>query len=462
MKRNLLKYIATLTYVIIFFAICSIPVLTMPFFDFSLDTSSENRDKSELPDLMTEDGFNWTYFSEVDDYLSDNFQFREILVAINANYKDIIFNTSAEEQVILGKNNWLFYEETVDDYTGLDTLSDMEIQHIVKTISLIDEYAQSVDCEFAFTIAANKNSIYPEYMPWYYISYSDESNAEKVIAELEEQEMLDLYTNMFELFENTEEISYLQMDSHWNNYGAYLGFLEMCETLNIEEINFEIVSEEIRVDYESDLLGMLYATGEIYDEQIYYEFDTTYEYISNFKSVEDLQIQTACSTGEDSIIVFRDSFGNALIEYFARQFSEVEFSRVVPYSVYKAADTDYMILEIVERNIPNLLASAPIMPAIERSQTYISETTDVEIVAYAEEETNDFLHVFGTFVSDDADEVHEVYIEITTTEGTVYYEAFPIIEEDLELEDSSQASGFSAYLPIELSGNTFDIQIKYK
>lgn len=459
---NIVGNIAKIAYILVFFLICAIPVLTMPFVDWSQDSDGENRDKAEFPEIIVDESLNMEFFQDMDDYLNDNFQFREDLITINATYKEAVLNTSAESQVIIGENDWLYYTETLDDYTRLDVLSDSEITDIVKVISLVEEYTESVGCEFVFTIAANKSSIYSENMPLNYQSLDVSSNAMNIEEELEEAGLGDIYADMFDTMMNAEELAYLTRDSHWNNYGAYLGFLEMCSTLDIETQNFTIIGEETRTDYESDLDGMLYASGGQDDAQIYYEFDSTYEFESNFKTVEDLQILTSCATGDGSIVVFRDSFGNSLLDYFALQFESVEFRRVVPYDVDLAADVDYMIIEIVERNIPDLLETAPVMPAIVRDDYIEGNFTEVNSDNITVEEDGDYLHIFGTYDGEDIS-MEATYIEVVTENNdTVYYEAFPIIEDDLELEDTDNLNGFSAYIPMDAFGGNYELNIYCK
>ncbi len=63
--------------------------------------------------------------------------------------------------------------------------------------------------------------------------------------------------------------------------------------------------------------------------------------------------------------MFRDSFGNALHSLMAESFSKALFSRAMPYNLglMEEISAQYVVVEIVERNLP-LLAQAPfLMPA---------------------------------------------------------------------------------------------------
>ena len=66
------------------------------------------------------------------------------------------------------------------------------------------------------------------------------------------------------------------------------------------------------------------------------------------------------SGGEGSLLIFRDSFGSALIPYFSASFRDVRYERAMPYRIDLLArnPADAVIIEIAERNIPLLLPDA--------------------------------------------------------------------------------------------------------
>ncbi|OOB80476.1 MAG: hypothetical protein BEN19_04660 [Epulopiscium sp. Nuni2H_MBin003] len=428
MKKNL--YIGT------FFLLLCLPVLLIPL--KSNVSTAENRILAQSPAIITENRFNLNFFEDMDRYLEDNFVFRESLIGINAYIHEKIFKVSIEPTVIVGKNDWLFASSTEDDYNGKNLLSYKQIQQIIKTLELVDEYVNNQGGKFLFTIAPNKNSIYPENMP--YKSDNTITNASRIKQEIR----ADMYVDLFEVLKNASETTYLARDSHWNNYGAYISYLQICEQLNIAYQNFSIIDHQMIKAYSADLNGMLYPINQNLDEQIYYTFDTTYDYTTRFRSMDDILISTISDTGSDSIVVFRDSFGNALLDYFGRQFDKVTFSRAVPYTIDIASDFDYMVLEIVERNVPNLLDNAPIMPAPIREFTGGGNVQSP--IIYTEDAT-EYKHVFGYFTLSST--VNNIYIE---NDG-ILYEAFPILENKLEIQQSDNIIGFSAYLPSDVSND---------
>ena len=91
-----------------------------------------------------------------------------------------VFDTSASKDVILGKQNWLYYKDTEDDYLGKNILSDAEIEIISNNIKMMQQYVEAQGAKFLFFIAPNKNSLYGQYMPKLGAKFSQQSNACKL------------------------------------------------------------------------------------------------------------------------------------------------------------------------------------------------------------------------------------------------------------------------------------------
>ena len=57
--------------------------------------------------------------------------------------------------------------------------------------------------------------------------------------------------------------------------------------------------------------------------------------------------------------MFRDSFGNALYPFMAEDFREATITRQMPYPLAQVQAGDTVVVEIVERNLANLLKYPP-------------------------------------------------------------------------------------------------------
>lgn len=343
-------------FVIYFFIICCIPVGFMAFIP---DDLSENRDLSSFPDFVTEDGFNTDFFNEFSTYISEHFAFRGKLVALDSEIKYRLLHSPSDSQVILGKNGWYFFDATLDDYAGV-TLKGEELEQIAENLKEVCEGYEALGKKPLIMLVPNKNAIYPEYMPTRFGTKVEENNRIKLQALLKQKNVpyLDVASVLLEGKESDEV--YLHQDTHWNNTGARLVMNAMYQKLGID-ITYSLDDYVLEDSHESDLGKILFPTKENLETQRIYPQLHEFSYEKKVRSMDDISIISHAANGNGtSIFLYRDSFGRAMIPYMAEYFDTCYFNRSTPYDVEKAAQTDcdYVVIEIVERNIPDLAGIA--------------------------------------------------------------------------------------------------------
>ena len=152
------KKIAYCIFTAAFFAVCLIPSVGMILKGESQPAANEIL--AQRPQLIFEDGtFNRQITDDLTSYIADRFAFRQEMITGYAAIQAAVFRESSSEDVILGKDGWLFYRDTSDDYLHRSTLSDRSIQGIARTLKLMQEYALQQGTSFLFTVAPNKNSL---------------------------------------------------------------------------------------------------------------------------------------------------------------------------------------------------------------------------------------------------------------------------------------------------------------
>ena len=218
----------------IFITFCLI-ILLIPFAGMAVaptNETTENKVLSEFPKLFEERKLNVDFLNDLGEYFTAHFAFRPQMVSSNALIYGKLFGTSTTDQVLIGKNNWMYYTETLNDYTGQHLMTERALKNVVHNLALMQKYVESRGSEFLLVIAPNKNSIYDENMPYYYRKRTGKNNYERLMPLLDSAGIH--YTDLFTAFAESDEVLYLERDSHWTNKGAVLVYNQIMENTDLD------------------------------------------------------------------------------------------------------------------------------------------------------------------------------------------------------------------------------------
>ena len=338
-----------------FLLLCIIPSAGMLFLPPT--EAAANERLSPAPQFKKEDGsWNADVLDQVTDYIDDHFALRQEMVTANDALQTGLLATSPAEDVIYGRDGWLYYADTLDDYQNHATLTDEEVRQVAQTVADMQAYCEARGARFLFTIAPNKNSLYPENMPARYLQSDAQGNYEKLRPLLEEYGVH--YADLFTFLSGQDEVLYLKTDSHWTNRGAALAHDFLMETIGLPHTAFADAPYTTAETHKGDLYEMLYPKGTACEAQ--QEYQTTFSYVKEPRTAEDILIQTTNPDAPNGrLLLCRDSFGNALHPFLAEDFREATITRQMPYPLTQVQAGDTVIVEIVERNLPNLLKYPP-------------------------------------------------------------------------------------------------------
>ncbi len=429
-------------FIFIFFLISILPLALM--FVPNDKTQLANEVLAEPPVLVVDGNLNVNYPSQFSDYFDDNFGLRRQMIAVHNKLVATVFGESAEKKVILGKDGWLFYEETLDDYQSTNRFTDQEIKNICTTLSLMQEYCNQNNMKFVFTVAPNKNSLYGEKMPGYYMRDQENSNGERLSKALEESDVV--YVNLFDAFRQQDKILYRKTDSHWTQEGAGLAADQIVEALQMEVEPFYGGATREETAPAGDLFEMLYLSKKDNDVDVLYERASTFQYQRPIRSVEDIYIKTTSPAEDGKLFMFRDSFGNNLHLLMAEQFASATFSRVNPYQLTRAKleNADTVVVEIVERNLDWLLSRPPVFPAPERmlKADALTKVAGTEVSAVASEEMTGYHKIQGKL-----------------PEG-VFYDKIYFAGNEILYEATPCADGFVGFIPSDQVPDAINVYIE--
>lgn len=426
-----------LLYIIIVFAILLVPFLGMSF--WATDRTTENTTLSEWPAFVKDGEPNINYLEDMGDYFEDHFAFRLQMLTANAMIWSKGFDTSTTDQVVTGKDDWLYFSGTMDDYTGRDLLSDRELKAIVHNLSLMDSYVEFCGGRLIVTVAPNKNTLYNSAMPYYY-QKGETSNLERLVPLLEEAGIE--YVDLTETFQNEDEVLYFKRDSHWNNKGALLAYNTVMDAMGREHETYANVPTVTEKDHIGDIDEILYPLAAEPEENIYYSKDWGFDYVNDVTDNMDEWIETVNPDKDGTLLMYRDSFGESILPFFADEYNKAYFSRLVPYNMENLIQyqPDTVIVERVERQIDAFATEIPVMesPKVENIRP-LEIKTDTSLKT---EQNGSYLVISGTVDQKYVNEDTQIYVAVSSEDRSRIstYDAF------YTLTNSGDGNGYQIYL----------------
>ena len=265
-------------------------------------------------------------------------------------------------QVILGKNDWLFFKPTLDDYEGNNLFSDAEKNQILYQILKQKDILEKLGLELVLYIAPNKASIYPENMSDTIIKSNQISKAEDLIEFLRKNSDITIIYPKKELIDaKTIAELYYKSDTHWNDVGGYVGTQAFVkEVLGIDD---KLAKDKI-VSREGNRIGDLSKVANLTN---IYTDKLLYEEVKADISVEPIN-KKVYWVGDS----FQVEIGKYLPKY-VREASFVDDDAAYDFFEMYCAAPDIIVWEIVERDIEYYLSRVLVTDAIINNLHFYSD-----------------------------------------------------------------------------------------
>ena len=219
-----------------FLLIISLPSLKLllGFYDSGSRSLREQRQTMELSDINFRNI--WQLPSDFDAYFKDNFGFRSLLIRTANSLRFHFFDVSPHRRVLVGKEGWLFYgqKNLRDFYQGRNLFSQQEIDKLRTIYKARAKYLNQMGINYLIVSVPSKESVYPEYYSPRFRKISETNRFLQFVEEVAQEvdiPVLDLTPRLLEAKSRYDEPLYIKTDSHWNDLGAYEGYLEIIENL---------------------------------------------------------------------------------------------------------------------------------------------------------------------------------------------------------------------------------------
>ena len=289
------------------------------------------------------------FFTRIQNALNDfteSLFLRPLFIEGNTKLTSILTGGTYMEstQVLLGKENWLFYKTQNDgypiyDYMGINHFSEEEMAAMASNLILARDYFEKEKgIRFVAATIPNKEIVYAEYMPDTIARVNSVSRGEQFATYMQNNtDVAYVYPKAAFLEQKEHYPLFYKTDTHWNHIGAFVGVQEIFNTLYGSKMAPEGV---VFTQGQKDFAGDLSVIAGVADE---YAIDTVYEFDPESVDSSQKRMETA--------IVVGDSFGGFLSVIARGYYEEVYWIDTDEFRVSMVDEygADVVIWETVER-----------------------------------------------------------------------------------------------------------------
>ncbi len=333
-------------------------ILLLLFIPASFNLLTDSRSFSELENRVLSGKVLWDkdllqsgiLAERVERYVQDQFPLRDVFINLKSDVQ-VLLGKEENNGVYLGKDDYLFAKPKIYDEKVL-----------LENIAAVNALYGKIGEKLTVLLVPPSSMINEEKLPSFADSKKESIQYQSILDGLESERKIDLHY-LFQLHKK-EEI-YFRTDHHWTQYGAYLAYLELMNSLSMEAVD----NTDFTVHKAEGFLGTYYSKfrGSFTEpeEFVLYEresADLSVEYVGEnrtenrviFKenlSIHDkyktyldgnyplIRIKDENKSSGKKVLVLKDSFANAMAPYLSESFREVHY---LDLRYYNLSLEDYM------------------------------------------------------------------------------------------------------------------------
>ncbi|MBE6384544.1 MAG: hypothetical protein E7048_02635 [Lentisphaerae bacterium] len=356
--KNLPHY----TIIFLFFTLLLLPQAADDFFELRHNAELEKRNLTPFPQKF-EYG---KIASQLEECYNDRIPFRPVLIKACRKIQDIL-SLDSPGKVLPGKEGFLFLrnpklDDPIEQFRGRRKSRQYNLRRCRNFLKELFAFLQSNNIQALIVIAPNKVQVYPEYLPEKrrYIPSAmmpDLQFARFMHKNAPEIPVLHLRQKMLREKKHFGNALYYRTDSHWGPVAGYIGAREIIKHLDSASCLPE--PENLKTGCSGnpepgDLISLSLRPLNITEN--YPEIKLlTPEYKGRSKKIGDNILYTHNPAAKDKrrVVMYRDSFGKALMPYLSWYFQEVYYikSRRISRKEIKKIAPDICIIQYVARAV---------------------------------------------------------------------------------------------------------------
>jgi alginate O-acetyltransferase complex protein AlgJ len=328
-------------------------------------TSEENRDPAPLPATPTGYASLMAWPDGFSRYFADHFAFRSTLVRWQARARVEGLGVAPTTDVLLGKEGWLYYaaDGAIPDYAAADRFTTAELEIWRTTLQRTYDWLARRGIAYLFVIAPDKHTIYPEFMPDGLRRVHEQARAAQLVQYLATHStvpVIDL-TNAVRAARPQGRLFH-KTDTHWNELGAFAAYQALMarlpDSLGLRARPRQDFAQRTVITPGMDLARMLGLRSVLAEEDIQLEPRAPREVrvvepVNGGRGMMFARVLTEGPSSAPRAVIFRDSFGSALVPFLSDHFSRALYlwQNEFDPAVVLAEQPELVIQEWVARHL---------------------------------------------------------------------------------------------------------------
>jgi hypothetical protein len=271
-------------------------------------------------------------------YFEDHFGLRARLVRWQALLRLRLLCSSASPDVIVGKDGWLFYagDGAAEDMASAVPFTRDELETWRTTLEHTRDWMEARGIAYVFVLAPDKHAVYPEQLPASIHRVGAETRTDALVTYLREHStvpVLDLRGVL--MAAKGKARVYHRTDTHWNDPGAFTASQAIWQLLaprfGAAAGGRGGFAEQTVTVPGLDLAGMLGVAGAVTEEELRLVPRVPLRARIVEPAHPDTRLMDARLVTEHPdralprAVVFRDSFGSALVPFLSEHFSRAVY-----------------------------------------------------------------------------------------------------------------------------------------
>lgn len=338
---------------------------------FAAPQLQENRYLAAAPSPLASVADLDRFRGETDAWVADRFPARTWLIA-GINGLKLHLGASGSARVIVGRNQWLFYDDGSHLGAARGT-TPLTVEAQRTWLSHLAGRAEAVP--YLVVVPPTKEIIYPEFGPGWYSGPAPDRPSARLIAlsgQIAPGRVLSLAPAVFAIKAKGYG-AFSRHDTHWTGDGAYGGYVALMTRLQALGLgdrprpvtDFRVSRSTFKPQDLALMLGVSSFVTIRYRDYVDPEARARLKvrYLTADRNWTGDQVVDTGEVGKPVLLLTRDSFSNALLPFLYSHFSRIILTHIDQGSwrgdLIEAYHPDIVVLEVQEASLVHVMGEGP-------------------------------------------------------------------------------------------------------